>query len=303
MKITFIKLIGMLAIAGLIGVSCESITDSDVEEQADNQIETLGTGELLMPNAIPANSEIFWYQDFSENADGWLDSDDEWYGTITHNSAEETATVEGDEISAPFSRFDGFRDVWPGDYFAEIEVYLDPDDWSLGEGFDYTVASSGSDGRHQRDFIFHLTKDTSTETLLVGGSNNTNFAPREDLENLNSYTVTEAGWYTLQHNFYNDNGQLAVDLNLYKNSTGDLLFTETRTNATDLIPDEVGGNAYSWFTVIAVEGGIEVDNHSLYRVLEEPETIENCQDGAFEAYGFRNQGQCIRYVNTGKDSR
>lgn len=32
-------------------------------------------------------------------------------------------------------------------------------------------------------------------------------------------------------------------------------------------------------------------------------TIDACRDGGWEAYGFRNQGQCIRFVNTGQDSR
>jgi hypothetical protein len=30
---------------------------------------------------------------------------------------------------------------------------------------------------------------------------------------------------------------------------------------------------------------------------------ETCKNGGYEDYGFRNQGQCIRFVNTGKDSR
>lgn len=36
---------------------------------------------------------------------------------------------------------------------------------------------------------------------------------------------------------------------------------------------------------------------------EQPETKSDCKQGGHAAYGFRNQGQCIRYVNTGKDSR
>lgn len=36
---------------------------------------------------------------------------------------------------------------------------------------------------------------------------------------------------------------------------------------------------------------------------EQPETRRDCMRGGYERYGFRNQGQCIRYVNTGKDSR
>jgi choice-of-anchor C domain-containing protein len=34
-----------------------------------------------------------------------------------------------------------------------------------------------------------------------------------------------------------------------------------------------------------------------------PETKADCKKGGWEQYGFRNQGQCIRFVNTGKDSR
>ena len=37
--------------------------------------------------------------------------------------------------------------------------------------------------------------------------------------------------------------------------------------------------------------------------ITNPSTIQDCQNGGWAEYGFRNQGQCIRYVNTGKDSR
>jgi hypothetical protein len=163
--------------------------------------------------------------------------------------------------SGPFSRFDGYRDTWSGTWFAEIDVYLDPS-WPAGTGFDYSVAASGSDGNHQRDYIFHVTKDTSTGQLLVGGSNNTNFAPREDLENINHYNVTDAGWYTLQHMFYDAGGYLAVDLNLL-DADGTVLFTETRSNTADTIPGEVGGNRYAWFTALSEDIGLAVDNHQL----------------------------------------
>ena len=34
-----------------------------------------------------------------------------------------------------------------------------------------------------------------------------------------------------------------------------------------------------------------------------PETMADCKKGGWETYGFKNQGQCVRYVETGKDSR
>ena len=40
-----------------------------------------------------------------------------------------------------------------------------------------------------------------------------------------------------------------------------------------------------------------------FNVIPDAQTREDCRDGGWEAYGFRNQGQCIRFVNTGQDSR
>lgn len=31
--------------------------------------------------------------------------------------------------------------------------------------------------------------------------------------------------------------------------------------------------------------------------------MEECFDGGWRAFGFRNQGQCVRFVQTGKDAR
>jgi hypothetical protein len=242
--------------------------------------------------------QLVWDQGFEADTDGWYDANSAWYGLVSQVPSGENgissasgafhSVMEGDAASGPFSRFDGYRDTWAGTWTAEIDVYLDPD-WAAGTGFDYSVAASGSDGLHQRDYIFHVTKDTSTGKLLVAGSNNTNFAPREDLENLNHFEVVDAGWYTLQHVFYENAGALAVDLNLL-DSTGNVLFTETRYNAADLIPDEVGGNRYAWFTVINVNGGIAVDNHQL---------VFPTSTGGKASFGFVSKYQRGAVVPTG----
>jgi hypothetical protein len=230
--------------------------------------------------ATGAQAGVLFQQDFESDTDGWFDENNGWAGTVNreasgtggvnsaggsyHASFNESSTQASGGTTGPFSSFDGYRDTWPGEWTSSLDIYLDPS-WDLGAGFDYSVAASGTDGNHQRDFIFHTTKDTSTGNLLVGGSNNSNFAPREDLENLNFYEVDSSGWYTYQHRFYDDGGSLSVDLNLL-DSSGSVLFTETRSNATDLIPGEVGGNRYAWFTHISVADGINVDNQQLSTV-------------------------------------
>lgn len=239
---------------------------------------------LLFVGAVAAQAYGEWFQGFESDTAGWFDSNEagwDGYGYITQvasgndsiASADGSfhAVAEGYGGSSPygayyddmgsFSRFDGYRDTWPGEWIAEVAVYLDPS-WASGTGFDYSVAANGSDGNHQRDYIFHVTKDSSTGDLMVAGSNNSNFAPREDLENSNHYVVPAAGWYTLQHRFYDDGGILSVDLNVVDGSDT-VVFTETRSDVSDTIPAEVGGNRYAWFTFINVPDGIAVDNHQL----------------------------------------
>ena len=294
-KVSYILTI--LVISMLFLVSCEPNVTAPPEDnsqiaQLDKKAAKVklqhlkGNGEYVIievnQNAVAAHlahgdkiiCDPDYHQGFENNTDGWSDANDSWYGTVTRVSSgtdgissstgEWHAVFEGDATSAPFTRFDGYSDTWPGTWRAEIDVYLDPS-WTLGQGFDYSVAATGSDGAHQRDYIFHVNKDISTEKLLVAGSNNTNFEPREDLENIiNHYEVTSAGWYTLQHVFYDNGGALAVDLKLL-DINGNVLFTETRFNATDLIPSVVGGNRYGWFTFINVDGGIAVDETELFR--------------------------------------
>ena len=167
-------------------------------------------------------------------------------------------------LTGPFTRFDGYRADFVTGFETEVKIYLDPNAWGAGEGFDYSVAINNQSGVHLRDYIFHVTQDTSSDALLIGVSNNTNFDPREDLDTLqNHFEVTTAGWYTLKHNFYdNGSGELAVDMTV-ENASGSTLFTETLSTATDLISTVVGGNRYGWFTNIDVDGGILVDSLAL----------------------------------------
>jgi hypothetical protein len=239
-----------------------------------------GSAAKLVPSTV-------WNQGFESDAAGWFDSEIagwEGYGNIervpsgtggvTSFSGAYHATVEGVEdpgdhtFRGPFSRFDQYRSTWTGTWTASIAVYLDPS-WANGVGFDYSVATSNSSGGHRRDFVFHVAKDISSGKLLVAGSNNSNFAPRQDLETINHYEVTSAGWYTLRHTFRDQGGVLAVDLQLL-DAVGTVLFTEIRSDASDLIPSVVGGNRYAWFTHVT---GITlaVDDHQLtFPVLVDP---------------------------------
>ncbi|MEX1040571.1 MAG: hypothetical protein WDZ51_08075 [Pirellulaceae bacterium] len=146
-----------------------------------------------------------------------------------------------------FTRFGGYSTEFQNGFSTSLAVYLDPADFSNGDGFDYTVAASRQTGAHLRDFIFHV--GMVDGDLLVNASNNTdgqfNAFKLNNENGGDNFEITTAGWYTLEHVFRDDNGVLAVDLNL-KNESGTELYSITRSNATDYIATVVGGNRYGW---------------------------------------------------------
>lgn len=222
----------------------------------------IGLGVIACFGAVAAAGPTF-HQGFEVDTSGWFDQNNGWAGQIDRVASgggtlgltsasggfHAEFSEDGDGTSG-FTRFDGYRSTFGNGFVAQNSVYLDVG-LAAGSGFDYSVAASDQSGDHLQDFIFHVSKDTSTGMLLVGGSNNTNFAPREDLETINHYEVTTSGWYTLQHVFRDDgDGILAVDMNLV-DIYGNVLFTETRKDNGNLIANVVGGNRYGWFTHIS----------------------------------------------------
>lgn len=243
---------------------------------------------LLLAAAIVggavAQAQQMYFQGYETDASGWS----AYESTVTqvasgtsgitsaagsyHGILDNSTVVNH---TGAYTFFDGSRDTWPNGFKASLDIYLDVN-WTVGSGFDYSVAAWGSDGNHQRDYIFHVAKDTSTGSLLVGGSNNSNFETRENLETLSNHlAIGSTGWYTFEQDFYDAGGFLAVDLNLYS-SGGTLLFTETRSNTGDTIPGEIGGNGYGWFTFSDIDG-LAIDNTSLtvgtQNPIPEPGTV------------------------------
>lgn len=234
---------------------------------------------MLCTTQLFAQAVVPYFQGFEVDKSGWFEFPNTvtrvTSGTngITSSAGSYHATVAGSGSFGAFTRFGGYSNIWPtGGFVTSLDIYLDTS-WLDGTGFDYSVAANGTDGNHQRDYIFHVGKVGSD--LLVNGSNNSDFSANPSkLENENggfNYTVSQSGWYTFEHVFYNQGGALAVDLNLL-NSAGTELWSVTRSNAGDLIPSIVGGNRYGWFTFVDTQGGVAIDNTSL-AVIPEPSTV------------------------------
>ena len=221
-----------------------------------------------------------FHQSFASDTSGILDDSlVAGYGTATRtadgvwngvNSADgdgyyavfENGPVNNSD-SGPYTEFDGYRANFKGGFDATLQIYLDPTLIATGEGFDVSLAATGQDGFHRRDFIFHVTHDTSTGDVLIGASNNSSNDPVENLETGNHGVANTAGWYTFEYNFYeNGDGDLEVGMDVY-DTLGNLVFSDVRSDASDDISSVVGGNRYLWFPNIDVANGIAVDDVTL----------------------------------------
>jgi hypothetical protein len=228
---------------------------------------------LLVATGTAAASDYAFNETFDTGQNTVLDAENaDWYGDIQKVRSGKAGNIESGENSkfhalvapdasyptGPFTRFDGYAEA--GQEFqafdTSVDVYLDTT-WAVGEGFEWDVAANGSDGAHQQDFVIHVQR---TETgFLVGANNNSNHPSGViNVPSTDAVTLTDGGWVSLTHKFYDNDGVLAVDMAVDGQSLGTSISPER--NAIT----EVAGNRYGWFTLITVDH-VNIDNLTLTR--------------------------------------
>lgn len=139
-------------------------------------------------------------------------------------------------------------------YTTSIDIYLDvTGGWGNDTRFDFSSAINNASGNFLRDFIFNggFYNDATgpgggTERFVISASNNAQpgsaFAKNPAR---NPIAIDTSGWYTFQHAFYDNGGQLAVDM-VIMDAGDNLVGSWTLSDPADLIAG-VGGNRYGWF--------------------------------------------------------
>ena len=134
---------------------------------------------------------------------------------------------------------------------ASIDFFLDVDGgWANDTRFDYSVALSKPDTSFLRDFVFNVgfyNDDTGpgadTDRFVISASNNAgraNSFPKNP--GRDPISIATSGWYTFQHNFFNDGGTLGAVLSVLDGGGTSL---GSWSLGTDPIGD-VGGERYGW---------------------------------------------------------
>jgi len=107
-----------------------------------------------------------------------------------------------------------------------------------------------------------------------------------------SVTVVDGMWY----NAFDQSPSVEAH-----DGSGNLVGTMEWTDAGILETQTVTGSIAS-ITIVSQQAAFAIGDLSI-EYGNDPETKDDCKKGGWEDYGFRNQGQCVRYIETGKDSR
>ena len=278
----------------------------------------LSAAVVFAISAIPALAAIHYFQGFEIDTYDWSGVTRVGSGANGVTSAAGDFYGQADTVAAPdttgdFTRFGGYETTFPaGGYTTSMDVYLNVDAGNANDTrFDWSSAIGMPDGTFRRDFVFNAgfyndaVAPGSGNRFVISASNN---ATRSGANPRNlgrdPFVITTTGWYTFEHHFRNAGlGVLAVDLSI-STLAGAPLKTWTLSDPTDIIGTTVGGHRYGWL-VIQEFPVLAIDNVSLLSV-NLAGNASACKNNGWQqltrADGsiFKNQGDCIQYVNTGK---
>lgn len=138
----------------------------------------------------------------------------------------------------------------------------------------------------------------------------------DDNSNSNSYIRFDAGFAETIQSFAMDIGShIGGTLTVYDADLNVILSSAIPYGCSNCAYGS-GSNIYHNFAVTStngvggfditgswVEGNVGIDNIVLEVGPADPQTKDECKKGGWEDFGFKNQGQCVRFIETGKDSR
>jgi len=232
--------------------------------------------------AITTEAAPLYFEGFEISAAGWDSGATRvasGTGGITSATGSYHATAATD--GSTYTRFGGYN-FGAGnvptafqEFYTSIDIYLDVGGgFANGTQFDFSSAISNSLGTHQRDFIFSagfyndaIAPGENTDRFVISASNNSVGWPQDP--GRSPVAISNTGWYTFEHHFYDNGGVLAVDMRILSASSV-VLGLWTLSDASDLIAG-IGGSRYGWFAYNELNG-LAFDNAEL-RIAAAPVPI------------------------------
>jgi len=252
-----------------------------------------------------------FFNGFEVDTNGWFTDG----STIIRVASGNNGIVSADgsyhaEVQAgAYTRWGGYENTFPADgYVTKVDIYLDmAENLTIGtdKRLDFSSAINRPDGNHRRDFIFSI----GTDPLVAGqfamsASNNVGWPSNPDRD---PFFVTQTGWYTFRHTFQdNGSGILEVVMDVL-DSNGTVLHSWTLSDPTDVIGTTVGGNRYGWFATSDFDF-LAIDNSEKFNIVPlvgPPTEKDQCKNDGWMTFNnptFKNQGDCVSYVQSNENA-
>lgn len=236
-------------------------------------------------SSASANAAQIYFNGFETDTAGWTAPIRVASGTggVTSSSGSFHALADTD-----FTRWGGYNfgaGATPTpfqEYTTSIDIYLDVNgNWANNTRFDFSSAINNAGGTHLSDFIFNggfyndaTGPGANTSRFVFSASNNSqpgSAFPKNPARD--PIAISTTGWYTFHHRFYDDGGNLAVDMSILDSS--DVVVNDW-TLATAFGIPTVGGNRYGWFDFNEFDR-LAIDNSELNTAVNgevpEPATL------------------------------
>ena len=207
-----------------------------------------------------------------------------------------------------YSFYGGADPVYHGAFYQAIDVYIDanwtPAAASYAPSFWIDMTPYHADtNNYGAEHNFRLNATGSSVEVTVDG------------QGTPMATLTVSGWYTFMMTYKkaaNPADPVITDMNIYDASLN--LVGTTQVYATSpggpFASSDLGGNGYVWITVWQngfADDVLGIDNQRTGLLpWPVPTSKEQCKNGGWQSLlkssgaQFRNQGDCVSYVNTGK---
>lgn len=210
---------------------------------------------IAVAASAPACATTLYSQGFETDTSGWNSPTRVASGTDGITAASGGYYAQATTDYTTWGTYNNSTGGSPGafqPYTTSIKIYLDVGAGAANDTrFDFSSAISHPDGSFLRDFIFNVGfyndgtgPGAGSDRFIVSASNNSSpgsaFPKNPDKSPI---AIETTGWYTFEHVFIDNGGQLEVDMNILDSSNA---LVASWILGGDAI-GEVGGNRYGWF--------------------------------------------------------
>lgn len=282
-----IQFTAVLIVIVLVSIGCESMTNSSPDSERDNEV-------LSETNKVESNASstiIVSGDTFNEASySGWVFNRDPNNQTPFDFTTDEASIGNGSLYIEPITNtINGDSDKFIGELFLNEEI---ANISSLSYDF---LIGNGGEASDEHQFYLNIYSNFGESDFdkfydcrydLIPQSGSTSDWTSVTFDLTEPQTVVQSG--------SSPQTCPSTPADMGDGST----IRVAALNLGDTSSNDDGLDGYYDNVVLDMESGSVV-----YNFEPAPSTRNECKKGGWKDYGFKNQGQCIRYLNTGKDSR